>query len=105
MKLSLSILLVAIGISLPTGCFSSKQAKFESTVHEWVPLGTTVAEAKRIMERHGFECHLITTNNPFNSLGLDYLDCDAERVRFHDWSARFIFQDGKVSAYGPITAD
>jgi hypothetical protein len=38
----------------------------------------------------------------FNSTGFDYLDCEKEQVMFHDWNARFIFRDGKVSAYGPI---
>ena len=96
-------LLSTVG-SLLTGCASSDPARFESRVREWVPLGTAVTDAERIMERHGFDCHLITTNNPFNSSGIEYLDCDKEQVRFHDWSARFVVQDGKVSAYGPITA-
>ena len=54
------------------------------------------------MEHYGFDCHYITTNNTFNSSGFDYLDCDREQVRLHDWSVRFIFQDQKVSAYGFI---
>jgi hypothetical protein len=101
-RLSL-ILLVSVAGSILTACLSTDPVKFESKVREWVPLGTDVADARRIMERHGFECHLITTNNVFNSLGSDYLDCEMEQVMFHDWNARFIFRDGKVSAYGPIS--
>jgi hypothetical protein len=82
---------------LLTGCLSSDPAKFEAQVQKWVPLGISAADAQRIMELRGFECHLITTNNPFNLTGFDYLDCDLDQVRFHDWSARFILQDGKVS--------
>ncbi|SRR6266545_6515897 len=102
MKLSLSVLLIPIGVPLLTGCLSSDPTKFEGKVRAWIPLGTQAADVQRIMEHHGFECHLISTTNPFNSIGFDYLDCEKERVRFHDWSARFIFQDGRVSAYGPI---
>jgi hypothetical protein len=103
MRFSFSIRLISIGLPILTGCLSSDPIKFESKVRDWIPLGTTAADARRIMESHGFECHLITTNNLFNSIGFDYLDCEKEQVRFHDWYARFIFQDGKVSAYGPIT--
>ena len=102
MRLSFSILLISLSVGVLTGCLSSDPIKFESKVRDWISLGTTAADARRIMERHGFECHLITTNNLFNSIGFDYLDCEKEQVRFHDWNARFILQDGKVSAYGPI---
>ena len=87
---------------LLVGCLSSDPAQFETQVRQWVPVGTSAADAQRIMEHRGFECHLITTNNPFNSIGFDYLDCDREQARFHDWSARFILQDGRVSEYGRI---
>ena len=99
------ILLVSIAGAMLTACLSPDRVKFESKVREWVPLGTDAADAQRIMERHGFECHLITTNNVFNSRGVDYLDCEKEQVMFHDWNARFIFRDGKVSAYGPISTN
>ena len=102
MRRALSIVLLPTVAALMTGCLSSDPAKFESKVRGWIPPGTSAADAMRIMKHHGFECHLITTNNPFNSIGLDYLDCEKERVRFHDWYARFILRDGKVSDYGPI---
>ena len=102
MRRSFSILLISIGVAVLTGCLSSDPIKFGSKVRAWIPLGTPAADALRIMNRHGFECHLVTTNNPFNSIGFDYLDCEKEQVRFYDWNARFILQDGKVSAYGPI---
>ncbi len=93
---------ISIGALLLAGCLSSDPVKFESLVRTWVPLATPLAEATRIMEHHGFECHFITTSNLFNTTGFDYLDCDREQVRFHDWSARFIIQDGKVSSYGRL---
>ena len=102
MRRTFANLLVPIALGMATGCLSSDPGKFESQVRGWVPTGTPTADAMRIMEQHGFECHLFTTNHPFNSIGQDYLDCEKERIRFHDWYARFILQDGKVSAYGPI---
>ncbi|MEO8426049.1 MAG: hypothetical protein ABI651_02950 [Verrucomicrobiota bacterium] len=99
------ILLISIAISILTACLSPEHVKFESKVREWVPLGTDASDAQRTMERHGFECHLITTNNVFNSRGFDYLDCEMIQVMFHDWNARLILQDGKVSAYGLIRAN
>jgi hypothetical protein len=101
MRLSYSILLTPI-VAVVTGCLSTDPVKFDSKVRGWVPPGTPTADAMLIMKHHGFECYLITTNNPFNSTGQDYLDCEVEKARFHDWSARFILQDGKVSGYGPI---
>ncbi len=102
MRFPLLILLVSTVTSLVTGCVSSDPAKFESKVRKWVPLGTPVVDAARIMEHHGFDCHFITTNNPFNASGVEYLDCEREQVRFHDWSARFVVRDGKVAAYGSM---
>ena|SRR6186713_545461 len=102
MRFPLSICLVPMTGLLLMGCLSADPAKFETQVRKWVPIGTSVADAQRIMEHHGFECRLITTNNLFNSGGFDYLDCDQEQVRFHDWSARFILQDGRVSEYDRI---
>jgi hypothetical protein len=94
---------------LPTalliGCVSTDPVKFAAQIREWVPPGTPAAEAKRKMERHGFECHMITTNHPFNSTGVDYLECEIRQVRFHDWRARLMFKDGKVAGYGPLEAD
>ncbi len=105
MRLPFPILLISVGVAILTGCLSSDAVKFERKVRDWIPLGTPATEALRIMNRHGFECHPITANNPFNAIGLDYLDCEKEQVRFHDWYARFILRDGKVSAYGPIRTD
>jgi hypothetical protein len=100
-----TIWLVLIGVAMLTGCLSSDPIEFESEVRGWIPMGTPANDALRIMKGHGFECRLISTNNPFNSIGFDYIDCEKTQVRFHDWYARFILKDGKVSAYGPITTN
>jgi hypothetical protein len=105
MRHTSTIWLVLIGVALLTGCLSTDPIKFESDVRGWVPIGTPANDALRIMERHSFECRLISTNNPFNLIGFDYIDCEKTQVRFHDWYARFILKDGKVSSYGPITTN
>ena len=105
MRLPFAILLISLGVAMLTGCLSSDAVKFESKVRDWIPLGTPATKALRIMKRHGFECHLISTNNPFNAIGLDYLECEKEQVRLHNWYARLVLKDGKVSAYGPIKTD
>ena len=87
------------------GCTSTNPEKFTRQVKEWVPLGTPVAEAQHIMERHGFECQLLTKDHPFNKYGVDYLDCDEEQVRLHDWHVKFFVEDGKISKYGPMGVD
>src|SRR5436305_908870 len=86
------------------GCLSADPAKFQAQLREWVPVGTSAADAQQIMEGRAFQCHLITTNNMFNSMGVDYLDCEREEYRFHDWYVRFILQDGRVSDYQNVNS-
>jgi len=105
MKRWCSIVVISIGLAALSGCLSTNPVNFESQVRAWVPLGTPAVDAVRIMEYHGFECHHITTNNPFNLTGFDYIDCEKTQVRLHDWYARLVLKDGKVSAYGPINTN
>ena len=57
------------------------------------------------MTRHGFECRRLTKDHPFNQYGEDYLDCDREQIRMHDWNVKLFLEDGKVSRYGPMSID
>jgi hypothetical protein len=98
------ILLAALGW-LAGGCVSSNPQHFTAQVRKWVPLGTPATEAERVMTHHGFDCQLLTKDHPFNQSGADYLSCDKEHVRLHDWSVKFILEDGKVSKYGPMSVD
>jgi hypothetical protein len=102
MRSSHLISTLSITCSLLAGCISSDPGKFSVQVRKWLPLGTPATDAQRIMEHHGFECHYITTNNTFNLSGRDYMDCDREQVRFHDWSVRLIFEDRKLAEFGFI---
>jgi hypothetical protein len=98
-------LLATLAAGLGAGCVSTDAQKFNAQVRSWVPIGTPLAEAERIMTHHGFECQLLTKNHPFNSYGVDYLDCAREQIRLHDWSVKLFIRDGKVSGYGRLSVD
>lgn len=98
-------LIVALVGCLCAGCVSANPQKFSRQVQKWVPLGTPMAEAGRVMKHHGFDCTLVTKNHPFNPYGLDYLDCEREQVWMHDWRVELFLEDGKVSKYGRIKVD
>jgi hypothetical protein len=104
-KFRWGILLVTLAGCLGSGCVSTNPQKFTAQVQAWVPLGTPAAEAEHIMTRHGFECRRVTKDHPFNRYGEDYLDCDREQIRMHDWNVTLFLEDGKVSRYGPLTID
>jgi hypothetical protein len=87
------------------GCISSDPEKFDVQVRHWVPLGTSVTEAKRIMKHHGFECYDVKKENRFNADGVDALDCTKEEGSFHNWSARFLLRSDRVSGYGPAVVE
>lgn len=83
---------------------TSNSDKFEDVVHEWVPVGTTLKEAKHIMGHHGFECTLVKKDNPFNADHVDCLDCE-KSSSFHNWNTRFFLKDDKVTGYGPSVVE
>jgi hypothetical protein len=99
------VLYFALAVCLLAGCTSFKPDKFDQQVRQWVPLGTSVAEARRTMEHHGFDCEVVRKDNPFNQDGYDSLECDKTEVMFHTWSAKIIISDDKVSGYGPTSVE
>jgi hypothetical protein len=100
--LLISILFTAC---LLAGCTSFNPDKFDTQVRRWVPVGTTLAQARHTMERHGFDCEVVRKDNPFNHEGQDSLECDKTEVWFHTWSAKFLLTGDKVSGYGPTTVE
>ncbi len=104
-KIWACLLPVAAAAVLCAGCVSLKPDTFENQVHQWVPLGTSEAKAEHIMKHHGFDCDLVKQDSRFNQLGFDYLDCSRTQVWFHDWNARILFTDGKVSGYAAIRVE
>ena len=39
-----------------TGCMTVNPQRFEKEYKSWVPVGTSAADAERIMKKHGFKC-------------------------------------------------
>jgi hypothetical protein len=100
MKPRLATLLLLMAACIFAGCESVKPVRFGEQLQEWVPLGTPVAEARRTMEAHGFDCSLVKKDNPFNHTHTDFLQCDKEEIMLHTWTAQFLITDDKVSGYG-----
>src|SRR5258708_9138364 len=92
MVISLCFLFCGCGTSLRT------QLRWENRVKKWLPIGTSIEEARRIMERHGFRCE-IPRSDP------DEMECD-KSTAFHipDQVVRVTlrFRNGKL-AYPPHT--
>jgi hypothetical protein len=74
-------------------------------VRQWVPLGTTLANAQKIMASHGFTCS-VTRNAPWdNQSNVDYLYCDEVWAAPSDflvmkrrWQVALFLTDDKVSS-------
>ena len=97
MRVFVIILLFVVSGCAHRELLSGEQPEVPSLVQRWVPVGTPVADAIRIMEQHGFTCMVVDH-------GATYLDCDYRSkgaisnpvlVCVH---ASFPVADGKVSA-------
>jgi hypothetical protein len=73
-------------------------------VRNWIPIGTSLADARQIMELHHFTCSEITNGNFANLKFADYLYCDRRMPDSHlapgtmqRWQAALVLTDGKVS--------
>jgi hypothetical protein len=104
-KLWRSILLLPLLVCGLTGCTSFNPDKFNEQVQHWVPVGTSLAQARKTMEHHGFDCEVVRKDNPFNHDGYDSLECDKTEVWFHTWTAKIILTDDKVSGYASTTVE
>jgi hypothetical protein len=96
---------LSLAACLLAGCTSFNPDKFDQEVRKWVPLGTSLNDAKHTMELHGFDCEVVRKDNPFNHDGYDSLECDKTAVFFHTWTAKIILTDDKVSGYGPTSVE
>ena len=76
-------------------------ALMQSTLVKNIPKGTPLADAKRFMEREGFECS-ITRNGSFSGRdGIDYIYCDRhDRVDIwvsRRWQIALVLEDDTVA--------
>ena len=97
MRVFAIILLFVVSGCAHRELLSGEQAVAASQVQKWVPLGTPVADAIRIMEQHGFTCVVVDH-------GATSFDCDYRRSDGF-WSmtavcakASFQVTDAKVAA-------
>ena len=105
MKFCRLALLLFLSATLFAGCASIDQDKFAEQVKGWVPLGTSVTQAKKIMEAKGFDCSIVKKDNPFNNTGSDFLECEKEAQFLHSWDVQFFVTNDKISGYGPVTVE
>ena len=105
MKICRLPLLLLFSAILFAGCVSMDQDKFAEQVKKWVPVGTSVTQAKKIMEAKGFDCSIVKKDNPFNNTGSDFLECEKEAQFLHSWNVQFAVTNDKITGYGPVTVE
>jgi hypothetical protein len=100
MRICTVILLVALCGCSRAERLSEQPSKAASQIESWVPLGTSLSDARQIMQQHRFTCSVVT-NGSFEELrGADYLYCDysASGTVRRRWQAALVLVEGKVSA-------
>lgn len=99
-------LILALTLAL-TGCTSEEQLRPKTAtaqIMNWVPVGTSLANAKHIMEQRRFTCSLMTNSNFGDLKAIDFLYCDRSDssnivtpIVVRRWQVALILGDGKVS--------
>jgi len=56
-----------MGSCSPNQTLSDQPAKSRVQIESWVPIGTSLADARQIMEQHNFTC-AVMTNSSFGDL-------------------------------------
>lgn len=103
--ITLIMLLALTGCSHSSPPLSGEPAQAASQIQSWVPVGTPLADARRIMEQHQFTCS-VTTNGSFgDSKAADLLYCDRSvadsqvtPIVSRRWQVALVLSDGKISA-------
>lgn len=104
----MKILALAVVLAL-TGCaqddeLSQQPTQAEAQIRRWVPIGTSLADAQRIMEQHHFHCSMMTNSTFGDFKAAAFLYCD-RRVSntqvgasvLRRWQAALVLVDGKIS--------
>ena len=102
--LALAILFTAASCAHRPAPLSDKPAQAESQIQSWVPVGTPLADAQRIMQQHNFTCS-VSTNSSFGDLhGADFLYCDCHfadsgftPIVYRVWKVALVLGDGKIT--------
>jgi hypothetical protein len=91
------------------GCARNERLPEQSTVatskiRGWIPVGTSLADARRIMEHHHFTCSIMT-NSSFGDLkATNFLYCDRRDsdsritpIVVRRWQVVLVLSNGSVS--------
>jgi hypothetical protein len=89
-----------------TGCMTVNPTTLHKELRTWVPIGTTLDDAKRIMIKHGFKCE-VENHGSTDPSGNPALVCRREnRFMNRFWIVALHLADGRVSGYDQgIVAD
>ena len=99
MRFLLTILLIAAAGCSRAERLSKQPTEATAQVQRWVAVGSPAADARHIMEQHGFTCCLVT-NGAFGTLrGVDYIYCDRREgsITQQRWQAALVLVEGRVS--------
>jgi hypothetical protein len=100
MRFLLFIVLVALVSCSRADRLSTRPDQATAQVQGWIPAGTPITQARRIMEQHGFTCSLVTNRGFADLHAADYIYCDRRESSITQWrwQAALVFSEGKVSA-------
>ena len=101
------VALSAVMLAAVVGCASTRSATqgIEEPPHmveavlSQIPVGTSVDDAQRFMEREGFTCSRSNNEAFLDRKGLDYVHCDrSDGSGFvqRRWQVAVVHKDGKV---------
>jgi hypothetical protein len=83
---------------------SDQPTQAEAQIQNWVPIGTSQADAQRIMEQHHFTCSMATNSSFENLTNINFLRCNYRLANnrfiptvYQEWMAAVVLDDGNVS--------
>ena len=102
-------ILVLIAVLGLAGCahnerLSDQPAQAAIQVQNWIPIGTSLDDARHIMEKHHFNCSEKTNDNFGDLKFADFLYCEYQTADSHAtpaavnrWQVALVLNKGKVS--------
>jgi hypothetical protein len=101
--LALAIVLAVGGCAHPEK-LSEQPAQAAAQIRSWVPVGTSLADAQRMMEQHHFSCSVMTNSSFGDLTNATFLYCDYREANsrliptvYQMWKVALILSNGEVS--------
>jgi hypothetical protein len=105
LKILALVFVLAVGGCAHGDRLPGQPAEAVARIQHWVPIGTPLADAQRIMEQHHFTCSVRKNSSWGDLKAANFLYCvrkDTDRratpVVTRHWQVALILADGKVSA-------